>query len=722
MWSVRVSCDHQMRRLYQVLTRRMVVKVFLATAFVVGQALVLLAYLQSREEVASLKQATREAAQQIADLVVGSMEHAMLQGDGIAVKKLVEGFKERVPDAEIGIYDRHGAQVFGDKPAAPDPKSLPAPFVEVGQYGARLVAEGRVWRPIPNEERCHDCHDADAMLRGVLVFERDEAVLRVRREALAAELIRAGFEQVMASRQAARLDDYFAELSARAPTIPTVAVYDNEGDLAFGKDVAELPREAILAALVPGAAPTRIVMKGAAVQLVPLPREQRCAPCHKDKNPVRGVLAVALLDVTGDDRAALQEVEVIVDSSLRAIMMSSLGRIAADFLSTVTASGAVKSLVLYDPEGRPWYTSAPPPPEASVQAALAAPTIPPMIVGAGAQERIMMARRLDNGERCSTCHGTDDAIRGVVTVSLSNSKALMVRENAITRTAILSVLALALMLLLVYGLLKVFVERPVAEIDAACAAVGTGDLTVRVMSADPAGDELRRLGARINDMIQGLRAKFVLEKFVSKGAAQAARSGAERNSKLDVRSAGERRHLTVLFSDIRGFTAFAETVAPEAVVSMLNAFLQAQAEVVEKWHGDIDKFVGDELMAVFHGPDAARNAVRCAVELLEAVEHLRKDGHENLGVGVGVCTGDVVYGPIGSQKRMDFTVIGDVVNTGARLCSAAAGGQVIVARATLDDCRGGLGDVEFNPLAPIRVKNKREPLEIYSATRVSGGA
>jgi short subunit dehydrogenase-like uncharacterized protein len=117
------------------------------------------------------------------------------------------------------------------------------------------------------------------------------------------------------------------------------------------------------------------------------------------------------------------------------------------------------------------------------------------------------------------------------------------------------------------------------------------------------------------------------------------------------------------------------------------------------------------------GPDAARRAVRCGVEMVEAVERLR-DPRADLAVGVGVSTGDVVYGPIGSGARLDFTVIGDVVNTGARLCSAAAGGQVIVSRAVLDDCQGGLGDIEFNALEPMRVKNKREPLEVYSVTRV----
>jgi adenylate cyclase len=698
----------------------MVVKVFLATALVVALALLSLAYLTSREEVETLKQATNQAAQQIADLVVGSVEHAMREGDGVKVKELIAGFRERVTDASILIYDRRGLQVFGDKPPAPPPASWPAPFAEVARSGARTVADGRVWRPIANEERCHECHEPDAMLRGVLAFERDDAAIGARREALVSQLVHAGFVQVMTARQARHLDDYFAEIVARAPTIQGIAVYDSEGDLAFGKDIAGLPETELRAALAPGAVQTTVTLRGgAAAQLVPLPWEKRCGNCHKDqaRHPVRGVLAIALADAPAGDRSIDQELEVVVDSSLRATMMSSLGRIIADYLREVVASGAVKSLELYDAEGRVWFTSRPPAPDASVQAALAAETIAPMLVGHGRTERVVMTRRLDNKPACTSCHGDDHEVRGAVMVSLPNDKALMVRQAAISRTAVLSLVALSLVAAVVFLLLRVFVHRPVREIDTVATAVGDGDLSVRVASADPDGDELRRLGARMNDMIQGLRTKFVLEKFVSRGAAAAAAAGADRGSRFDLPATGVRRHMTILFSDIRGFTAFSETVAPEEVVEMLNRFLRAQADVVDKWQGDVDKFVGDEVMAVFHGPDAARRAVRCGVEMVEAVEKLRGP-RADLAVGVGVSTGDVVYGPIGSGRRLDFTVIGDVVNTGARLCSAAAGGQVIVARAVLDDCQCGLGDVEFNPLEPIKVKNKREPLEVYSATRV----
>src|SRR5204862_3415814 len=169
-------------------------------------------------------------------------------------------------------------------------------------------------------------------------------------------------------------------------------------------------------------------------------------------------------------------------------------------------------------------------------------------------------------------------------------------------------------------------------------------------------------------MIHGLRTKLILQRFVSKGAALVAEvAGGGTAEKI----AGERRGAVILFSDIRSFTAYSETVPPERVVDLLNRFLQAQSDVVEKYGGDIDKFVGDELMAVFVAERAEERAVLAAIEMIEAVDRVREPG-ENLQIGVGVSSGDVIYGPIGALRRMDFTVIGDVVNTGASLCAAAS--------------------------------------------------
>ena len=183
---------------------------------------------------------------------------------------------------------------------------------------------------------------------------------------------------------------------------------------------------------------------------------------------------------------------------------------------------------------------------------------------------------------------------------------------------------------------------------------------------------------------------------------------------------GERRELTVLFSDIRGFTAWSETREPEEVVAMLNAYLQVQSEVVIARGGDIDKFVGDELMARFSGPDHAARATHAAVEMVQAVAKLNVERalptEDHIHVGVGVNTGEMVLGAMGSEQRMDFTVIGDEVNLGARLCSVAALDEVIVSEATAE-ASGRPAALRFSPLDPVSVKGKSDKIHIYDVRR-----
>ncbi len=186
---------------------------------------------------------------------------------------------------------------------------------------------------------------------------------------------------------------------------------------------------------------------------------------------------------------------------------------------------------------------------------------------------------------------------------------------------------------------------------------------------------------------------------------------------------GERRQITVLFSDIRGFTSFSESRQPEEVVAMLNEVLTEQVKVVFKYNGTLDKFVGDELMAFFGAPskvhekDHALVAVRVAVEIQQRMNELRaKWQQENkpiLHIGIGVNTGDMVVGNMGSAARMDYTVIGDNVNLGARLCSAAGKDEVIVSGYTYE---GISGQVEAERLEPIMVKGKAKPIEVYRIT------
>ncbi|MEW6062153.1 MAG: adenylate/guanylate cyclase domain-containing protein, partial [Bacteroidota bacterium] len=256
--------------------------------------------------------------------------------------------------------------------------------------------------------------------------------------------------------------------------------------------------------------------------------------------------------------------------------------------------------------------------------------------------------------------------------------------------------------------MKVVVVKPIDTIGSVVKEVGNGNFNVSTNIRSK--DEIGELGKRINEMIVGLRERFHLQKFVS----QQTVDYVQRASEMGVKLGGERKQATVFFSDIRGFTAYSEKVEPEKVVAMLNTILSKQAEIVKNHGGDIDKYVGDELVAVFQGDGMVHRAIRCALEIQNMMKSIPELLGEDIAIGIGINTGDMVMGAMGSEERMDFTVIGDAVNLGARLCSAAGRGQIIVseyaAKHVMND-----DSILLTKLEPIKVKGKEALIEIYEA-------
>ncbi len=199
-----------------------------------------------------------------------------------------------------------------------------------------------------------------------------------------------------------------------------------------------------------------------------------------------------------------------------------------------------------------------------------------------------------------------------------------------------------------------------------------------------------------------------LESFLSDTAVGAARAAAS-----DAHIPSRRVECAILYTDIRDFTGFSEQNTPEAVVDMLNQLFGSQVEAVRAQGGDVDKFVGDAMLAWFEGPDAAARAVRAGRDLLAAVP---ADAPRR--VGAGIYSGPVVSGAVGPQDRRDFTVIGDTVNTAARLCSAARADQLVVDAATLE--RAGEAAAGFGPLEEITVKGRLAPLAVRRLTLQGG--
>ena len=189
--------------------------------------------------------------------------------------------------------------------------------------------------------------------------------------------------------------------------------------------------------------------------------------------------------------------------------------------------------------------------------------------------------------------------------------------------------------------------------------------------------------------------------------------------KVEVEKGGEVRETTVLFSDIRGFTAMSEIMDPREVVEMLNEYFERMVEIIFDNEGTLDKFVGDEIMALYGAPiphdDDPVRAVRTALSMCSALDQFnserRSEGKPEVKIGIGVNTGEVVAGYLGSSKALEYTVIGDTVNTGARLCSVAKAGEIIISEATHARVSEYFEVVE---LPAAKVKGKASALRIFN--------
>ena len=257
------------------------------------------------------------------------------------------------------------------------------------------------------------------------------------------------------------------------------------------------------------------------------------------------------------------------------------------------------------------------------------------------------------------------------------------------------------------------VTAPVAKLAEGTKAVSAGNFDYRldVQSNDEIGD----LARSFNGMIQGLRERTDMEKYVSQSTVDMIQATTQKQI-----SAGEKVVLTVFFSDMRGFTAMTEHKQPEETVKLLNDCLRLQAARVHKFHGDIDKYVGDCVVALFRSEDMELDAIRCAVEIQKALAafNASRPNEAPLQVGIGIVTGEVVLGSIGSEDRQDYTVIGSNVNLCSRLCSKAGPGEILLSESTYARVSGLIG---AEKLEPIQVKGFTNPIPVYrmASARVS---
>jgi adenylate cyclase len=190
---------------------------------------------------------------------------------------------------------------------------------------------------------------------------------------------------------------------------------------------------------------------------------------------------------------------------------------------------------------------------------------------------------------------------------------------------------------------------------------------------------------------------------------------------------GVSQTITILFADIRGFTRISEHAPPDKIVSLLNRYFSAMTDIIFAHGGTLDKYIGDGLMALFGAPtatpDDASNALNAAVamqrRLLGINRELREEGFSEIGVGMGLHTGEVIVGYVGSDRRSEYTAIGDAVNTASRLESNALGGEILMSDAT---AKAAHSRYKLKPREPIMVKNRQQPVNLWEVDwqRASG--
>jgi adenylate cyclase len=188
---------------------------------------------------------------------------------------------------------------------------------------------------------------------------------------------------------------------------------------------------------------------------------------------------------------------------------------------------------------------------------------------------------------------------------------------------------------------------------------------------------------------------------------------------LQLEKGGALNEVTLLFSDIRGFTAMSEKRAPQEIVRMLNEYFELMVDVIFKHEGTLDKFVGDEIVAIFGAPvgltNAELKAVECGLDMMAVLAEFNRvrlsEGQDEIKIGIGINTGTVVTGAIGSSRALQYTAIGDAVNTASRLCSVAKAGELLVSEFTYARVQAM---VHATALTPVRVKGKADVLRVWN--------
>jgi adenylate cyclase len=311
---------------------------------------------------------------------------------------------------------------------------------------------------------------------------------------------------------------------------------------------------------------------------------------------------------------------------------------------------------------------------------------------------------------------------GYAQISFSQSG---MRESA---TRSLQAIIAATILIIVLGVGMAFalgrrITQPIDRLVSASRAIGQGDYSFRFR--EHRKDELGLLMEAFNDMAQGMlektQVKSALSRYVSAGVARQILSNLD-----DVGLSGKRVEGSVLFADIKGFTQIAENMRPEELVTILNRYFTLITCACETNHGMVDKYMGDGVMLVFGAPepdaDHAYHAITCALLIQKLIAHenaFRKEqGKFPVQFRIGVNTGSMLAGNMGSRERMEYTVVGDTVNLASRLCGITNGNEIVISREMYlrDDVRERVIAGEYQS---IRLRGISQPVSTYRVEQLT---
>lgn len=295
-------------------------------------------------------------------------------------------------------------------------------------------------------------------------------------------------------------------------------------------------------------------------------------------------------------------------------------------------------------------------------------------------------------------------------VTIAYSKQVMFR--AINQVFIVSLVISGFVMLICVVLTYLFGShyiQPIITLAHAAANVRRGNLDTNVSFKTK--DEIQVLGEEFNRMLRGLKERRLMQRYISDSTINMIRNGGYEEFRSDY----EHKTMTIFFSDIRGFTSLSEENASHDVVKIVNFYFDLQADIIHEWDGEIDKFVGDSLMAVFSGEASVDRAIKASIEIQNVINERNIDrkakGDKSVEVGIGISHGKIFAGNVGSSEQMDFTCIGSAVNLAARLCSKARPSEILINRRAY---RLSKRKYDIDVLGPLDHKGFPDAIEVLS--------